>query len=354
MARNYEKKVRGAGLSARPNHFEALTSPKVPAPPKSLKGRKAKSRSNTQGSPNTQSTQSTQSTQNIQSIQWLEILADNFLHRPHAGKILHKLAERYPLVFHCVGMSLASTDPINWPYLKKIKSLQRTFHPHWISDHLCWVSYDGEYFHDLLPIPKNEKCLEHLCERIEKIQDFLGEALVVENITEYLHYTSSSISDAEFIGELLSRTHCEFLLDVTNLYINTFNHSAPLSHPSHNDDHDNHDNNLNHAHGPYDPHLHLLHPHPLRSAFQWLCDLKECVPSSQIKQIHLAPYQKEKTYLLDTHEGKIQKGIWSLYKKTLDIFGPVPTCLEWDSAIPSMEELLPDIEKIQKMQSLAS
>ena len=308
-----KKKVIGAGLSARPNHFESLIFPKSPHRP----------------------------------TQWLEILADNFLDRPHSEKTLQKLAERYPLVFHCVGMSLASTDPINWSYLKKIKSLQQTFQPQWVSDHLCWVSYDGEYLHDLFPIFKNEESLDHLCGRIEEIQDFLGEALVVENITEYLRYSQSSICDAEFLGELLSRTNCELLLDVTNLYINTFNHR------DHGDCRHNgyqnrpiDDNGSGGGGVGGNEHSEGVDI----EAFQWLCDLKECVPSSQIRQIHLAPYQKEKTYLLDTHEGKIQKGIWSLYQKTLDLFGPIPTCLEWDSAIPSLEEVLPDIEKIQEMQ----
>ena len=179
------KSIRGAGLSARPNHFESLN-----------KG--------------------------VQSISWLEILIDNFIDRPQAREPLEKLAQKYPLVFHCVGMSLASTDSLNQSYLKKVKELQKIFRPQWLSDHLCWVSHKGEYLHDLIPIPKNEESLNYLCERIDKIQDFFGEALVLENITEYLSYPQSQISDTEFLGELLSRTGCELLLDVTNLYINSF------------------------------------------------------------------------------------------------------------------------------------
>ena len=273
------KRVEGAGLSARPNHFKSLE--------KGL------------GDPN---------------IQWLEILADNFIDQPQAKKSLEKLKKKYPLVFHCVGMSLASTDPINWPYLKKIKELQRAFQPLWLSDHLCWVSHDGEYLHDLIPIPKNKESLEHLCQRIHQVQDFFGEPLVVENITEYLHYPESSISDVEFIGEILSRTGCKLLLDVTNLYINSFNHGW--------------------------------------SATKWLHQLASYIHKSQIKQIHLAAYQKEKTYLLDTHEGNIQKEVWNLYKKTLTLFGSIPTCLEWDEGVPPLEEVLPAVEKVQMILTL--
>ena len=283
VAKNYEDEesgkvvVNGAGLSARPNHFEELQ-----------KG--------------------------VQNIRWLEILADNFIDRPNASKPLEKLAEKYPLVFHCTGMSLASTDPVCRSYLKKVKKLQKVFCPEWLSDHLCWVSHNGEYLHDLIPIPKNEESLKHLCKKIHTIQDFFGEALVVENITEYLCYPQSHISDAKFIGELLSQTGCELLLDVSNLYINSFNHGW--------------------------------------SASKWLHELASCVPSHKIRQIHLAAYHREKNYLLDTHEGEIQKEVWSLYKKTLDLFGPIPTCLEWDKAVPPLKEVLPEINKIREMQAL--
>jgi uncharacterized protein (UPF0276 family) len=137
--------------------------------------------------------------QELPDVPWFEILADN--HLAEGGLIPHQLAavrSSYPITFHCVGMSIAGVDPLDMAYLEKIRSLAKKFEPCWISDHLCFTQYANHQYHDLLPFPYSEESLTHVSERVMQIQDFLGRVLVVENVSTYLQYRDSTMSEAEF------------------------------------------------------------------------------------------------------------------------------------------------------------
>ncbi len=263
--------ITGVGLSARPQHFAPLMRRDGDLP-------------------------------------WLEILADNYL---HSGSLQHQkleqLSELYPLTFHCVNMSIGSSDELNWNYLKEIKSLQKKFSPQWVSDHLCWVSQDGKYLNDLIPLPYTDEVIKHIACRINKLQDFFEQTLVIENVSHYLSYKSSTMTEAEFICAILEETQCDLLLDLNNLYVNSINHNLDAS------------------------------------AF-----LKQ-LPASQIRQIHLAGHSSMGNHLLDTHSTKVAQPVWQLYGKALGILGDIPTCLEWDSDIPDYSVML---EQTQQANSI--
>ena len=85
-------------------------------------------------------------------------------------------------------MSLASTDPLDLEYLRALKRLADRFQPEWISDHLCWTGVHGVNPHDLLPIPYTFEALEHVVERIGRVQDFLGRRIAIENVSSYVAF----------------------------------------------------------------------------------------------------------------------------------------------------------------------
>lgn len=266
------KPISGVGLSARPQHFSHLLQKEGDLP-------------------------------------WLEILIDNYLFPGSPqSQTLHTLSEMYPLTFHCVSLSIGSTDEWNWPHLKKIKALKKQFNPQWISDHLCWVSQDQKYLHDLIPLPYTDESVLHLCKRINELQDFFEQTLVIENVSHYLTYKSSSMSEVEFLCAILQETNCQLLLDINNLYVNSINHR-------------------------FDAHSFL-----------------KKLPTNQIKQWHLAGHTKTDNCLIDTHSDRVVPAVWSLYQKSLQIFGDIPLCFEWDNDIPEYSVMLEEINQAKKLR----
>src|ERR1700675_4536691 len=109
--------------------------------------------------------------ENWPAVDWFEIISENFM--DSAGRpryVLDQIAERYPIVMHGVSLSIGSTDPLDFEYLKKLKLLADDIEAVWVSDHLCWTGVAGVNAHDLLPIPFNEATLAHVVQRIRKVQ----------------------------------------------------------------------------------------------------------------------------------------------------------------------------------------
>ncbi len=160
----------------------------------------------------------------LPSIPWLELLADN--HLAEGGLVLAQvvaIAEQYPLALHCVGMSLASVEPLDVSYCQRIKSLAKQVNAAWVSEHLYFTSAMGIHSHDLLPIPYNQETLNHCTDRIMQIQDLLGERLLVENVSSYMAFQNSDMTEVDFIVELAKKADCYLLVDANNIYVNQAN-----------------------------------------------------------------------------------------------------------------------------------
>jgi uncharacterized protein (UPF0276 family) len=158
------------------------------------------------------------------SLPWFEVLVDNFFQDgPHHSK-LSTLREDYSITFHGVGMNLASSDPLSVTYLKKLKELKNEYHPAWVSDHLCWSRVQGISHHDLLPIPYTREIAKYIADRISKVQDILGEQILVENLSDYIKFEESEMNEAAFITEVTNQADCHILLDINNLWVNSENH----------------------------------------------------------------------------------------------------------------------------------
>ena len=243
---------------------------------------------------------------NDPQVDWFEIISENFMDNfGYARHVLERLAAIRPIVMHGVSLSVGSTDPLNWDYLKELKTLAEFVQPKWISDHLCWTGVANVNTHDLLPLPLTEESLSHVAERVGQIQDFLQRPLILENPSTYLEFKESTMTEWEFLSELMSKTVCGLLLDVNNVYVSSYNHG-------------------------FDP------EHYIRN-----------VPHSSVVQLHIAGPTDCGRYLVDTHDQPVPAIVWRLYKLAQELTGGVSTLLEWDANIPDFPDLVLELKKAE-------
>ena len=239
-----------------------------------------------------------------QRVDWLEIISENFM--VPGGKPIDRLAaiqSRYPLAMHGVSLSIGSTDGLDVRYLAELKALADRVQPLWISDHLCWTGVQGRNTHDLLPLPYTEEALRLVTRHVTQVQDVLGRRLVLENVSSYLSYRGSQMSEWEFLREVCERADCLLLLDVNNIHVSSVNHGFDAT------------------------------------AFLY------GIPRDRVQQIHLAGHSDHGDYLIDTHDHPIAAPVWDLYRIACDLFGPVATMIERDDHIPPLEELLVELDQ---------
>ena len=247
-----------------------------------------------------------------QPVDWLEILSENYMIA--GGKPLYyldKICERYPVVMHGVSLSIGSADPLNQTYLHDLKKLAQRVKPQWISDHLCWTGTNGINLHDLMPLPYTDEALQHLVERINKVQDFLGQRILLENVSSYLTYQHSTISEWEFLSAIAQQADCLILLDINNIHVSAHNHGF--------------------------------------NSLTYLAAL----PAERIQQIHLAGHLNKGDYSIDTHDHDIIDSVWELYEESILRFGPISTMIERDDDIPPLNILLDELQKARTISAQA-
>jgi len=243
-------------------------------------------------------------------VDWFEVISENFMirgGRPLAA--LEKAREIAPLVLHGVSLSLGSTDPLNEAYLDDLQTLIRRFEPAWVSDHLCWGSVGGHYAHDLLPLPYTEEALKHVAQRVQAIQDRLGQQILIENVSSYLTFAHSALPEWEFLAQIAERADCGILLDVNNIYVSAANHGFRAE------------------------------------------DYIAGVPADRVGQIHLAGHSDRGTYLFDTHDGPVITPVWDLYRLAIRHCGRVSSLIEWDDKIPEFAVLRAEAERARAIES---
>ena len=258
--------INGFGLGLRPQHYEAILG-------------------------------------DSHAIDWLEIITENYL--VPGGKPLHyleRIRSRFPLVMHGVSLSIGSTDPIDREYLAGVRALARRIEPAWISDHLCWTGVEGRNVHDLLPLPYTEEALACVVDRVRQVQDLLGRQILLENVSSYLTYRSSEMTEWEFLSEVARRADCSILLDINNIHVSAVNHGFDAS--------------------------------------QYL----NAIPRERVRQFHLAGHSDMGDHLIDTHDHPIAPPVWDLYREAVAHFGPVATMIERDDNIPPLSELVAELD----------
>ena len=242
------------------------------------------------------------------SVDWFEIISENYMvPGGQPLRMLDSIVERYPVVMHGVSLSIASTAPLDMDYLKQLKALAARVDPKWISDHLCWTGVHGVNLHDLLPVPYTEEALDHVASRIAQVQDYLGRRMVIENVSSYIEYECSEMSEWEFVAELSRRADCWLLLDVNNVFVSGINHDFDMR------------------------------------------KFIGAIPPERVVQFHLAGHSEGETCLIDTHDQPVCEDVWKLYGKALERFGAVSTMIERDDNIPPLAELVAELDHARRI-----
>jgi len=262
-------------------------------------------------------------------IPWLELLADNWLAPGGESlgginrELLDAASERFALTLHGVGLSLGSCGELDMHYLKRIKQLQRHTGARWYSEHcsFSWESQRQHYAPDLLPLPYTDEAVMLLAQHICQVQDFMGEPLLLENVSSYVQYEHSQLTEAEFINAVLHEADCLLLLDINNVYVTSYNETAAQSAEQ----------------GQLPPND--LRTQSLASAEHFLRQM----PHQRVKEIHLAGHESiernDHNFLLDTHSQPVCEDVWRLYQRYITEQGPRATLIEWDSDLPSLAQL---------------
>ncbi|KYF60168.1 hypothetical protein BE08_05350, partial [Sorangium cellulosum] len=222
-------------------------------------------------------------------VDWFEIISENFMvdgGMPIAN--LERALASYRLVQHGVSLSIGSADPLDFDYLRRLKALLGKVRSPWVSDHLCWTGAHGVNLHDLLPLPYTEEAVRHVAARARAVQDFLEVRLALENVSSYLTFTASRMTEWEFLSAVAEEADCGILLDVNNVVVSSFNHG-------------------------FDPEAYI-----------------DGVPHHRIVQFHLAGHTHHGSYILDTHSAHVDDAVWALYRRALARTGDVSTLVEWD------------------------
>ncbi|MCB9727027.1 MAG: DUF692 domain-containing protein [Deltaproteobacteria bacterium] len=239
-------------------------------------------------------------------VDFVEVLVENvmgFGGRPR--DVTLRAAKTWPMVLHGVALSIGSVDPLDEAYLERYASLCEATGALWASDHLCFSSAFGVEYHDLVPLPFTDEAVAHVIERTRTVQARLGVPFALENPSYYIAYDASTMSEAEFLREVLVGADCGLLLDVNNVYVNARNHG-------------------------YDPRAFI-----------------DALPLERVVQIHMAGHHDDGTVIIDTHGDHVIPEVLDLYAWTLERTGPVSTLLEWDNDIPPLDVLLAENDAIR-------
>lgn len=238
------------------------------------------------------------------NVGWFEIISENFLEpQEKLWDMLESIRANTPILMHGVSLSIGSPDPLNETYLKKLKALADFLDTPWVSDHLCFTGAAHRTTHDLLPLPHTKEAIRHLAPRIRQVQEFLGRPLLLENPSTYLQFAENEMPEWEFLCAVAEESGCGILLDVNNIFVNSFNHG-------------------------FDAKIYI-----------------HSVPSELVLEMHLSGHTHLGTHLLDTHNARVNEAVWTLYGEAVKHFPHASTLIEWDEDLPPLSVLLEEAAK---------
>ena len=229
---------------------------------------------------------------------FFEVHAENYMGAggpPHDA--LTRIRRDYPVSLHGVCMSIGGPQPLDKSHLARFKALVERYEPALVSEHLAWSTHGKTYYNDLLPLPYTPATLARVAEHINQVQVTIGRPLLLENPSTYVIFPESTLSETDFLRELVRRTGCGLLLDVSNVFVSA----------------------TNHGYSPLD----------------YIADF----PLAQVGEIHLAGHAEQTDdegdpLIIDSHDGPVADAVWKLFDMVIGRCGPIPTLVEWDSKIP--------------------
>lgn len=221
---------------------------------------------------------------------------------------LERILDRYRVVQHGVNLAIGSADPLDFEYLKKLKTLAKKTKTPWLSDHLCWGRLPGAHYHDLLPLPYTKEVIAYVSERAHIVQDFLEIPFALENLSSYVAYEADEMPEWEFYTAVVEKAGIYMMLDVNNIYVSSRNHG-------------------------FDPKEYYKN-----------------LPLERVLQIHLAGHSDYGAYVLDTHDHYVRNDVWQIYADVYPKTRGVSTLLEWDDNFISFEETWKEALKAKEFQ----
>ncbi|MBS2014580.1 MAG: DUF692 domain-containing protein [Deltaproteobacteria bacterium] len=243
----------------------------------------------------------------------VEAITENFLGRGgRPAAILERARSEAEVVLHGVSLSIGSTDPLRLAYLDALRELAERVQAKVVSDHLCFGSVGGRFGHDLWPMPLTEEALDHVVERVSRVQERLGRRIALENPSSYLEWAASTIPEEEFLSEVVRRADSLVLLDLNNVYVSARNHG-------------------------FDPLRYI-----------------EAIPRGRVAQFHLAGHSARDGYLFDDHGAAVSDPVWELYERAVRRFGDVTCIVEWDSNVPELHQLVAEAARARRRAAAAT
>jgi uncharacterized protein (UPF0276 family) len=247
------------------------------------------------------------------NIAWLEVHPENYMTEGNVPAELGLIARHYPLSLHAVGLSLGSVAGPDPEHLERLARLVARYQPGLVSDHLSWSASDGIHLPDLLPLPYTEEALDVFAGNVERVQDTLGRPILIENPSRYLSLPHSTLTEAEFLEQLVQRTGCGVLLDINNIYVTAHNCGAD----------------------------------PASQLEEYL----RRIPGSSVGELHLAGHSAAGGRLIDDHGSQVCAAVWQLFRTALARLGARPTLLEWDTRLPAFEALQAESRVAQRIMT---
>lgn len=235
----------------------------------------------------------------------LEITPDHFFAHPEE---LERLAEKWPLVFHDVGSSVATegTTAESQARFRRVETLVRRVKPKLFSDHLALtVAPDGTEVGHLLPAWLTKTTLRRVSDRVRAWQDTLGVPVALENIALPFLIPEADYDEPDFLAELVHQTDCRLLLDLTNLLYNGRNFD-------------------------FDPKA-RIHAYPLEA----------------VVEVHLAGGFVKDGHWVDSHSTPVEEASYRLLE---DLKGRAPLqtiIVERDGHLPELSELLKEAKQAE-------
>ncbi len=244
-------------------------------------------------------------------LDYFEIISENFMgSSAHSQRILQAVAKRFPIVPHGVGLNLLGHEPLREDYLDSLCRLADAVDAPFVSDHLCWTGAHGQCHHDLLPTPFTRDLVGYAAERAAQVQFRLQRPLALENLSSYVQFAESEMSEWDFYIKVVRQAGVRFMLDINNVYVSSQNHG-------------------------FDPKSYI-----------------DAIDFSRVVQVHIAGHERlGQGPIIDTHDHPVADAVWDLYRYAWQRGGPFPTLLEWDDKIPTLEQTLKELYKARSYQS---
>ena len=242
-------------------------------------------------------------------IDFMEVAPENWIDvGGRLGRQFRKITEQKPMVCHGLSLNIGGQAPLDEAFIHRVRQFLETHNMRIYSEHLSYCADDG-HLYDLMPIPFTEEAVHYVAERIQRVQDIIGQRMAMENASYYA-VMGKEMEEIDFVNAVLEEADCLFHIDINNIYVNSINHN-------------------------YDAKAFL-----------------KALPGDRIAYAHIAGhYVEAEDIRVDTHGADVIDPVWQLLDVAYDHFGVFPTLLERDFNIPPLETLLKEVETIRHYQA---